>query len=161
MQKLLLAAFWLCLLSLPVSVAASAEGRPIEGHQNLKLGMTVAQAAAAEPRAKPDRECPDGTCLEYFDRRFLSTGYQVRADFGVDNTLHSIALSMLMPQGEAPCRRQLGTAARDFTRAYGTPDSISDGVTTWQDPLAAVVLTDGCAAAGGSVIVITINSQPH
>ncbi|MGD1879685.1 MAG: hypothetical protein ACFB13_19550 [Kiloniellaceae bacterium] len=162
MQKLLVAAFWLCLLSLPITVAAaSAEGRPIEGHQNLRLGMTLAEAEAAEPRAQPDGNCPDGTCLGYFDRRFLSTGYQVLAVFGADDSLHSIALSMLMAQGEASCRRQLGTAARDFTRSYGAPDSTADGISTWHDSTAAIVLTDGCAAAGGSTIAITINSQPR
>ena len=131
MQKLLVAGFWLCLLSLPVSVAA--QGRPIEGHQNLKLGMTVAEAIVAEPRAEPDNSCPPGTCLGYFDRRFLSTGYQVKADFGPDDRLRSIALSMLIAQGEAPCRRQLGSAAKDFTRAYGAPESVGGGVMTWQD----------------------------
>src|SRR3546814_8175778 len=58
MQKLLMAGFWLFLLSLPIH--AAAQGRPIEGHQNLRLGMSVAEAVAAEPRARPDDGCPSG-----------------------------------------------------------------------------------------------------
>ena len=157
MQKLLAAAFWLCLLSLPVSVAAQSQ--PIEGHQNLKLGMTIAEAIAAEPLAKPDNSCPPGTCLAYFDRRFLSTGYQVRADFGTEDRLRSILLSMRVKLGEAPCRRQLQSVAKDFTRTYGAPESAVDGVTNWQDARAAVALTDGCADTRGSTIIITINSR--
>src|SRR3546814_17208268 len=68
MQKLLMAGFWLFLLSLPIH--AAAQGRPIEGHQNMRLGMSVAEAVAAEPRARPDDGCPSGRCLGYFDRRF-------------------------------------------------------------------------------------------
>lgn len=159
MQKLLMAGFGLCLLSLPITVAA--QGRPIEGHQNLRLGMTEAEATAAEPLARPENDCPSGRCLGYFDRRFLGAGYAVRADFGRADSLRSISLSMLVAQGEAPCRRQLQTTTRDFTRAYGKPDSVNDGVTTWQDALAAIALTDGCGTAGGSTIDITIASQFH
>ena len=159
MLKLLMAAVWLCMLSPPVS--AAAQNRPIEGHQNLRLGMTIAEAIAAEPLARPDNSCPPDTCLSYFDRRFLSTGYQVRADFGTEDRLRSILLSMRVKLGEAPCRRQLRSAAEDFTRTYGAPESDSDGVTTWQDARAAVVLTDGCAAAAGSTIAITIDRRPR
>lgn len=159
MQKLLMAGLWVCLLSLPITVAA--QGRPIEGHQNLRLGMTEAEAAAAEPLARPEGDCPSDRCLGYFDRRFLGTGYQVRADFGSADSLRRISLSMLVAQGEAPCRRQLQSATRDFTRAYGKPDSVNDGVTTWQGTLAAIALTDGCAPAGGSTIEITIADQLH
>jgi len=159
MQKLLLAGLWLCLASLPAH--AAAQGRPIEGHQNLKLGMTLAEAVAAEPSAKPDKSCPAGTCLGYFDRRFLGNGYQVLADFGPDDSLHSIALSMLMAQGETPCRRQVQSAAKDFTRAHGAPDSVADGVTRWHVGQTAIALTDGCAAIGGSTIAITIDRQPR
>jgi hypothetical protein len=159
MQKLLMAGFGLCLLSLPITVAA--QGRPIEGHQNLRLGMTEAEATAAEPLARPEGDCPSGRCLGYFDRRFLSTGYQVRADFGTADSLRRISLSMLVAQGEAPCRREVQTATRDFIRSYGKPDSVAEGVTTWQDTLAAIALTDGCSAAGGSTIDITIASPPY
>lgn len=159
MQKLLIAGLWVCLLSLPIT--AAAQGRPIEGHQNWRLGMTEAEAAAAEPLAQPEGDCPSGRCLGYFDRRFLSTGYQVLADFGTADSLRRISLSMLVAQGEAPCRRQLQSATRDFIRAYGKPDSVADGVTTWQDPLAAIALTDGCATTGGSTIDITIARQDN
>jgi len=159
MQKLLMAGLWVCLLSLPITVAA--QGRPIEGHQNLRLGMTEAEATAAEPLARPEGDCPSGRCLGYFDRRFLSTGYQVLADFGTADSLRRISLSMLVPQGEAPCRRELQTTTRDFVRAYGKPASVADGITTWQGALAAIALTDGCSAAGGSTIDISIASQPH
>src|SRR3546814_16130336 len=88
MHKLLMASFWLCLLSLPIH--AAAQGRPIEGHQNLRLGMSVAEAVAAEPRARPDRGCPSGRCLGSFDRRFLTSGYQVLADFGQHDSPQNI-----------------------------------------------------------------------
>lgn len=159
MQKLLMAGLWICLLSLPIT--ASAQGRPIEGHQNLRLGMTEAEATAAEPLARPENDCPSDHCLHYFDRRFLGTGYEVRADFGSANSLRRISLSMQVAQGEAPCRRQLQSATRDFTRAYGKPVSVNDGVTVWQDALAAIALTDGCAPIGGSTIDISIASQRH
>src|SRR3546814_20072399 len=110
MQKLLMAGFWLFLLSLPIH--AAAQGRPIEGHQNLRLGMSVAEAVAAEPRARPDDGCPSGRCLGYFDRRFLTSGYQVLADFGQPDTQQSIALSILMAQGEAARSRQVQGARK-------------------------------------------------
>jgi len=159
MQKLLMAGFGLCLLSLPISVAA--QGRAIEGHQNLKLGMTEAEATAAEPLAHPVTDCPSGRCLGYFDRRFLATGYEVRADFGGADSLRRISLSMQVPLGEAPCRRQLQSERRELIRAYGKPASSDGPVTTWEDALGAIALTDGCAAAGGSTIDITIASQLH
>src|SRR3546814_19398119 len=104
MQKLLMAGFWLFLLSLPIH--ATAQGRPIEGHQNLRLGMSVAEAVAAEPRARPDDGCPSGRCPGYFDRRFLTSGYQVLAVFGQHDTLPTLALSLLMAQGRAACTPQ-------------------------------------------------------
>lgn len=159
MQRLLTAGFWLCLLCLPLQ--ALAQDGPAVGHQNLRLGMTVAEALAAEPLARPDAGCPPGTCLGYFDRRFLNTGFRVLADFGPNDSLHRIALSMLAAQGEAPCRRELQSAARDFTRIHGAPDAVADGVTTWRNGPAAIALADGCAAAGGSTIAITIDSQAH
>src|SRR3546814_5830352 len=94
--------------------------------------MSVAEAVAAEPRARPDDGCPSGRCLGYFDRRFLTSGYQVLADFGQHDSLRSIALSMLMAQGEAACKRQVQSASRDFTRAHGAPDSAGDGLFTWR-----------------------------
>lgn len=163
MRKLLMASFCVCLSSVPVSL--SAQGRPIEGHQNLKLGMTIAEASAAEPLAEPvaqpDSACPPGTCLAYFDRRFLGNGYRVRAEFGPDDSLHRIALSMLIARGESPCRRQLQNTAKDFTRAYGAPQNVANGVTTWQDGEAAIALTDRCTAAAGSTIAIVIDSRHH
>jgi hypothetical protein len=39
-----------CLLWLP-PLQAAAQTRPIEGHENWKLGMTQAEALAADPRA--------------------------------------------------------------------------------------------------------------
>jgi len=45
------AAFWGCLLWL-AAAPALADTRPIEGHENWKLGMTLAEAEAAEPRAE-------------------------------------------------------------------------------------------------------------
>jgi hypothetical protein len=120
MQSLLTAGLWLCLLCLPLQALAQ-DGAAV-GHQNLRLGMTVAEALVAEPLAKPEVGCPPGTCLGYFDRRFLNTGYRVLADFGPNDSLHSIALSMQAAQGEAPCRRELQSAARD----YDPPDRGSE-----------------------------------
>src|SRR3546814_484006 len=121
----------------------------------------LAEAVAAEPRARPDDGCLSGRCLGYFDRRFLTSGYQVLADFGQHDSLQSIALSMLMAQGEAACKRQVQSASRDFTRAHGAPDSAGDGRFTWRVGQAAIALTDGCGKAGGSTIAITIESQPR
>jgi hypothetical protein len=157
MQSLLTAGLWLCLLCLPLQAVAQ-DGTAV-GHQNLRLGMTVAEALVAEPLAKPEAGCPPGTCLGYFDRRFLNTGYRVLADFGPNDSLHSIALSMQAAQGEAPCRRELQSAARDFSRIHGAPDTVAGGVTTWRSGPAAIVLADGCATAGGSTIAITIDTR--
>ncbi len=157
MQKLLTAGFWLCLVSLPLP--APAQDGPAIGHQNLRLGMSIAEALAAEPLARSDPGCPPGTCLGYFDRRFLNTGYSVLADFGPNDSLRRIALSMVATQGEAPCRRELQSAARDFSRIHGAPDTVADGVTTWRNGPAAIALADGCAKAAGSTIAITIDSQ--
>ena len=133
MIKLSTTAFFCCLLGLPVAVAA--QGRPIEGHQNLRLGMTIEQALAAEPRAKRTAECNQRGCLRYFDRRFLSTGFQVLADFGHRDSLETILMSAVLAGGGAVrCADFYRNAVKDYTREHGAPQSITQDASSMYTP---------------------------
>src|SRR3546814_19044326 len=93
--------------------------------------MSVAEAVAAEPRARPDDGCPSGRCLGFFYRRFLTSGYQVLPDLGQHDRQPSIALSMLMTPGQPACNRQLQIASRALTPAPRSSASVWERLFTW------------------------------
>ncbi|MEQ8356383.1 MAG: hypothetical protein RH942_12650 [Kiloniellaceae bacterium] len=153
-----MAAFAICLLGQPAAV--EAQNRPIEGHQNLKLGMTISEALAAEPRARRSNDCDQHGCLSYFDRRFLGTGFQVRADFGEADSLGSILMSVELAGGGAVrCADFYRNAVRDYTRAHGVPEDSSEAVATWQDAFAIITVTGGCTAGNDSTVQIAIDRR--
>jgi hypothetical protein len=158
MIKLSTTVFFCCLLALPVAVAAQSQ--PIEGHQNLRLGMTIEQALAAEPRAKRTAECNQHGCLRYFDRRFLGTGFQVLADFGDQDSLQTILMSAVLAGGGAVrCADFYRNAVKDYTREHGAPESITQGVVIWQDASAVITVSDDCAGGDGGTVAVVINRR--
>ena len=158
MQKLRIAALMLCLLG--VSTAVAAQNQPIVGHQNLKLGMTIEEALAAEPLAQLLRDCEQHSCLSYFDRRFLGTGFNVLAGFSAENRLESIAMSVVLAGGGAVrCADFYRSAFKDYTGAHGAPERITGTVVTWEDASAVITVTRGCNAGADSTIDVAIDRR--
>jgi len=147
-----------CLLSVPLAVAA--QGRPIEGHQNLRLGMTIEEALAAEPLARRTGDCAGHDCLRYFDRRFLSSGFQVVADFGEQGGLESIQMSAVLAGGGAMrCADFYRNAVKDYTRNHGAPQSTSSDGVTWRDASAVITVTGRCAKGEEGTVTVAINQR--
>lgn len=156
MQRIYAAAAMVCLLGMPVA----AQGRPIEGHQNLRLGMTIEEALASEPRAERTRDCDRQDCLRYFDRRFLSTGFQVLAIFGEQNGLETIQMfAVLAGGGAVRCADFYRNAVKDYTRDHGAPQSITGGVATWQDASAVITVTDSCTRGNEATVAVAITRR--
>lgn len=129
-----------------------ADTRPIEGHENWKLGMTKAEALAAEPRAEP-RDCEGGTCLHYADQRFPTAEVDVFARFAEDDFLDAIVVTMKPQPGDNLCRRIAAQLAAFYTAAHGETLPVSGVAWVWSGPEAALTLLnhcDGDPAGGGS-----------
>lgn len=130
----------------------AADTRPIEGHENWKLGMTKAVAQAAEPRAEP-KECDGGTCLHYADERFPTAEVDVSARFAEGDFLDVIVVTMKPQPGDNRCRRIAAQLAAFYTAAHGETMPVSEVAWVWTEPKAALTLLnycDGDAADDGS-----------
>lgn len=134
-----LAVCLLCQLPLP----AAGQTRPIEGHENWKLGMTKAEAQAAEPRSEP-KACDGGTCLHYADERFPTAEVDVSARFDGEDFLDAIVVTMKPQPGDNRCRRISAQLAAFYTAAHGETLPVSDVAWVWTGPKAALTLLNYC-----------------
>jgi len=157
MMRCALAAAAACLLVL-FSAPAGAQTRPIEGHESWKLGMTRAEALAAEPRAEP-KDCDGGTCLHYADERFPTAAVDVSARFAADDFLDAIVVTMKPQPGDNRCRRIATQLAAFYTAAHGETLPVSAVTWVWTQPEAALTLLNHCdgAGVGGAPEEPTIN----
>ena len=115
---------WICcLLWLPA--AAAAQTRPIEGHENWKLGMTMAEALAAEPRAE-SHDCGEAVCLRYADRRFATAVIAVSGRFGAADALDVIIVTMAVKPGNNRCQQLSARLAAFYTAAHGETMPLSE-----------------------------------
>ena len=131
---------------------AGAQTRPIEGHENWNLGMTKAEALAAEPRAEP-KECDGGTCLHYTDERFPTADVDVSARFAEDDFLDVIVVTMKPDPGDNRCQRIAAQLAAFYTAAHGQTMPVSGVAWVWTTPEASLTLLrycDGNPAGDGS-----------
>lgn len=138
-----MAAATACLLWLPAATAAAQDARPIEGHENWKLGMTLAEALAAEPRAEP-RNCADSTCLHYADRRFPTADIVVSAHFTAAEILDVIVITMDVKPGDNRCQRVYAQLAAFYTAAHGETLPVSREAWVWSQPQANLSLLSEC-----------------
>ena len=141
---ILAAALAVCLLP---AATAQAGTRPIEGHEKWKLGMTKAEALAAEPRAEP-KDCPGGTCLHYADERFPTAAVDVSARFAEDDFLDVIVVVMKPQPGDNRCRRISAQLAAFYTAAHGETMPVSGEAWVWTDPKASLTLLNHCDEDG-------------
>jgi hypothetical protein len=145
-----------CLLWLP-PLQAAAQTRPIEGHENWKLGMTQAEALAAEPRAEPI-DCDADDCLRYSDHRFASADITVSAHFTAADVLDVIVIDMAVKPGENLCRRLYAQLAAFYTAAHGQTAPISQDAWVWTSPQATLSLLTTCKANEAGNINILFQS---
>jgi hypothetical protein len=145
-----------CVLWL-AAAPALADTRPIEGHENWKLGMTLAEAEAAEPRAER-RDCAGATCLLYADERFATTEVDVSARFDAAEMLDVIVVIMKPQPGGNRCKRISAQLAAFYTAAHGETMPISAEAWVWTTPEASLTLLNHCdggeSGAGEGVINI-------
>ena len=134
-----------CLL-VQLPAEAAAQTRPIEGHENWKLGMTKADALAVEPRAEP-KDCDGGTCLHYADERFPTAEVDVSARFAEDDFLDAIVVTMRPQPGNNRCRRIAAQLAAFYTSAHGETMPVSAVAWVWTQPEAALTLLNHCDGA--------------
>ena len=162
------AALVFCLMGLPLAGAAAQTGaqtgtqtgpqtRPIEGHENWKLGMTLAEAQAAEPRARQSA-CAEATCLHYADQRFSSAQIGVSARFNDTDALDVIIVSMAVKPGDNRCKRLYVQLAAFYTAAHGETLPVSPESWAWNSPGASLTLLNDCAAGEGGMINILIEA---
>lgn len=137
-----LAGAMVCLLGL-APAAAFGETRPIEGHENWKLGMTLGEALAAEPRAER-RDCDGATCLHYADQRFASAEIDVSARFDDAERLDLIVVTMAVQPGDNRCLRLATQLAAYYTAAHGQTLPLSGETWTWTSPQASLTLLRNC-----------------
>ena len=135
--------------------AAAAAPRPIEGHENWKLGMTKAEALTAEPRAVP-KDCAGGSCLHYADDRFPTAEVDVSARFAEDDFLDVIVVVMKPQPGDNRCRRISAQLAAFYTAAHGETMPVSGEAWVWTDPKASLTLLNHCDDAGAEQGTINI-----
>ena len=136
-----LAAASLCLAWLS---PALAEPRPIEGHENWKLGMSSAEALAAEPRAER-RSCSGVTCLHYADERFSSSAdIAVSARFDAADQLDVIIITMAVKPGDNRCLRLSAQLAAYYTASHGETLPLSGETWVWTSPEASLTLLRNC-----------------
>ena len=136
------AALAVCLLwQLPLQAAGQA--RPIEGHENWKLGMTQAEAQAAEPRAEAIA-CAEDSCLRYTDHRFATAEIAVSAHFTEADVLDVIVVEMAVQPGENFCRRLFAQLAAFYTSAHGVTAPVSQDAWVWTSPQATLSLLTTC-----------------
>ena len=122
---------------------ASADIRPIEGHENWKLGMTQAEALAAEPRAEP-HDCESAYCLHYADERFASAEIDVSARFNAADSLDLIIVTLAVQPGDNRCLRLATQLAAFYTAAHGETLPISGETWVWTSPEASLPLLRNC-----------------
>lgn len=144
------------LLWLP-PLQAAAQTRPIEGHENWKLGMTQAEARAAEPRADPI-DCDEDDCLRYSDDRFASADITVSAHFTEADVLDVIVVDMAVKPGENLCRRLYAQLAAFYTAAHGQIAPINQDAWVWTSPRATLSLLTTCKANEAGKINILFQS---
>lgn len=137
----------------PLAAPAAADVRPIEGHANWKLGMTLAEAEAAEPRAER-RDCAGATCLQYADERFPTAEVDVSARFNGDERLDVIVVIMKPQPGGNRCKRISAQLAAFYTAAHGQTMPVSAEAWIWSDPKASLTLLNHCESAEPGVINI-------
>lgn len=125
---------------------AAAQTRPIEGHENWKLGMTRSEALAAEPRAEP-KDCAGGTCLYYADERFPTAAVEVTARIAEDDFLDAIVVTMKPQPGDNRCRRIAAQLAAFYTAAHGETLPVSAMSWVWTQPEAGLTLLNHCEAS--------------
>ncbi|GAB4358692.1 MAG: hypothetical protein Kow00114_11100 [Kiloniellaceae bacterium] len=133
--------------------AAANDIRPIEGHENWRLGMTLAEAEAAEPRAER-RDCAGATCLQYADERFPTAAVDVSARFNGDQRLDVIVVIMKPQPGDNRCKRISAQLAAFYTAAHGETMPVSAEAWVWTDPRASLTLLNHCDSAEPGVINI-------
>ncbi len=137
-----LAGVVVCLLGL-APAAALGETRPIEGHENWKLGMTLGEALAAEPRAER-RDCDGTACLHYADQRFASAEIDVSARFNDAERLDLIVVTMAVQPGDNRCLRLAAQLAAFYTAAHGETLPLSSETWVWSSPQANLTLLRNC-----------------
>lgn len=152
-----MAAVMACLLWLPTAPAAAQDVRPIEGHENWKLGMNLAEALAAEPRAER-RSCADSTCLHYADRRFPTADIAVSAHFSAAEVLDIIVITMNVKPGDNRCRRVYAQLAAFYTAAHGETLPMSREAWVWSQPQATLSLLSQCGQGEQGTINILFES---
>jgi len=141
---------------------AAAQIRPIEGHENWKLGMSTAEALAAEPRAE-QRDCDGATCLHYADRRFASAEIAVSARFNAADRLDVIIVTMAVKPGDNRCLRLAAQLAAFYTAAHGETLPLSGETWIWTSPEASLTLLKNCRIGEEGMINILFEavSQPR
>jgi len=139
------------------SPAAAQEVRPIEGHENWKLGMTLAEALAAEPRAAR-HACAESTCLHYADRRFPTAEVAVSAHFDAAETLDIIVITMDVKPGDNRCQRVYAQLAAFYTAAHGETLPVSREAWIWSQPQATLSLLSQCGEGQDETINILFES---
>jgi len=151
-KSVLAAALAGCLPWLAVP-PAQADTRPIEGHENWKLGMTLGEAEAAEPRAER-RDCAGATCLHYADERFATAKVDVSARFSDDEMLDVIVVIMKPQPGDNRCKRISAQLAAFYTAAHGETMPVSAEAWVWSTPEASLTLLNHCDSGPQGVINI-------
>jgi hypothetical protein len=152
------AALWvLCLIWLPLA-PAWGQTRPIEGHEYWKLGMSMAEARAAEPRAEP-HDCDESICLHYADKRFATAEIVVSAHFTSSGTLDVILITMTPDPSDNRCIRLSAQLAAFYTAAHGETMPVSPETWIWGTSEATLTLLSHCQTAQG-VINIIVESRP-
>lgn len=147
---------WICcLLWLPA--AAAAQTRPIEGHENWKLGMTMAEALAAEPRAE-SHDCGEAVCLRYADRRFATAVIAVSARFGAADALDVIIVTMAVKPGNNRCQQLSARLAAFYTAAHGETMPLSEETWIWSSPEANLTLLRDCKTGAQGMINILVEA---
>jgi len=136
------AALAACVIGL-AAAPALADTQPIEGHENWKLGMTLAEAEAAEPRAER-RDCAGATCLLYADQRFPTAEVDVSARFDAAEMLDVIVVIMKPQPGGNRCKRISAQLAAFYTAAHGETMPISAEAWVWTTPEASLTLLNHC-----------------
>jgi hypothetical protein len=152
----------LCLAWLPAATAR-AQTKPIEGHENWKLGMTLAEALAAEPRAER-HACQEATCLHYDDQRFATAEVDASARFDGNDFLDVIVVIMKPQPGDNRCRRIAAQLAAFYTAAHGETMPVSEVAWVWTTPEASLTLLNHCdsdQADEGGTINILFESLVH
>lgn len=123
--------------------AARAEVQPIKGHENWTLGMSRAEALAAEPRAAP-HDCAGASCLHYADRRFAGAEIEVSARFNAADRLDVIIVTLDVAPGDNRCLRLATQLAAYYTAAHGETLPISGETWIWTSPQASLTLLRQC-----------------